>query len=143
MATILDEAFALLCWKTTGRAGQLRMWRSTRQKFHTMKAQIKERKGKQPGVNSLLVTGVQNSLKDGQRRACYNTMNFIQKYKRIGKNFMWKKGIGCVVNNTTRKRKRIIHDNDFTLKVNNLHAFCTGKLLMLAPDILKFLFFTN
>jgi len=45
-----------------------------------------KRKGKQPRVNSLVVPAVQNSLGGGQRRASCNSMNFIQKYKKIEKN---------------------------------------------------------
>jgi len=45
------------CWKTTGRAGQLRIWRNTEQKWHMMKAQSKRRRENQ--VKLLKVHGFQ------------------------------------------------------------------------------------
>ena len=68
-----------------------------------------KRKGKQHGVNLLVVPGVQNSLGDGPRRSSCNSMNFIQKYKRIEKRimqFMWKKGIGCIVQITQPEKEK-------------------------------------
>jgi len=59
MAMILDEAFALLLLENYWESWSTKMWKNTRQKFCTMKAQTKKRKGKQPGVNSIVVLGVQ------------------------------------------------------------------------------------
>jgi len=97
------------CWKTTGKAGQQKCGVQG-QKFHMTKHQPK-RKGKQLGVNSLVVPWVQNDLgEDGQRRASYDSMNFTQKYKRIAKKemqFMWKKGICCVVLTTQPEKEKL------------------------------------
>jgi len=73
-----------------------------------------------------VLPGVQNSFGDGQRRASCNSMNFIQKYKKIEKKvmqFMWKKGIGCIVLTTQpEKYKGLFMQNNFALKVDNLQA---------------------
>ena len=56
-----------------------------------------------------MVLGVLNILGGGQRRASCNSMNFIQKYKKIEKKliqFMWKKGIGCIVLTTQPEKEK-------------------------------------
>jgi len=69
-----------------------------------------------------VVPGVQNSLGDGPRMASCNSINSILKYKKIEKKVMQfveeRYRLRCA-NNTPRKRKRVVDDNEFTLKVDN------------------------
>jgi len=101
-----------------------------------MKTPTKKRKGKQPGVNSLVEPGVQNSLGDDPRRAFYNSMNCIQKYKRIEKRimqFMWKKGIRCIVQITQpEKEKGLFMIMILLLRLTTCKPYCTDKFIFLA-----------
>jgi len=68
MAMVSDDAFPSFYWRTTGRAG-LKLWRNTKQKWHIMRPQIKRKRGKQHGVNLLVMPGVPKGLEGGPRRA--------------------------------------------------------------------------
>jgi len=111
-----------------------------------MRAQTKKRKGKQLGVNTLVVPGVQNNLGDGPRMASSDSINSILKYKKIEKKvmqFMWKKGIGCIVLTTQpEKEKGLFMIMNSLSKSTTLMTYCADKFLFLALTfyILKLLF---
>jgi len=146
MATILMKLLPYFCWKTIGRAGLLKMLRSTKQKSLLMRAKTKKRKGKQLGVNTLVVPGVPNGLGDGQRMASCDSINCTLKYKKIEKRvmqFMWKKGIGCIVLTThPEKEKGLFMIMNLLSKLTTLMTYCADKFLFLALTfyILKLLF---
>ncbi len=135
------------CWETIGKAGLLKMWKNTKQKSRLTKAQTKKRKGKQPGVNTLVVPGVQIDLGDGPRTASSDSINSILKYKKIERKvmqFMWKKGIGCIVltTHTPKKEKGLFMIMNSLSKSTTLMTYCADKFLFIALTfyILKLLF---
>jgi len=105
-----------------------------------------KRKGNQPGVNTLVVPGVQNDLGDGPRMAYSDSINCTLKYKKIEKRvmqFMWKKGIGCVVLTThPEKEKGLFMITNSLSKSTSLMTYCAYKFLFLALTfyILELLF---
>ena len=97
-------------------------------------------------ANTLVVPGVQNNLGDGLRMASSNSMNSILKYKKIEKKvmqFMWKKGIGCIVLTTQPEiEKGLFMTMNSLSKLTTLMTYCADKFLFLALMfyILKLLF---
>jgi len=85
-------------------------------------------------------------LGDGPRMASSNSINSILKYKKIEKKvmqFMWKKGIGCIVLTThPEKEKGLFMIMNSLSKLTTLMTYCTDKFLFLALTfyILKLLF---
>ena len=145
MATISDEAFALLLLENYWES-----WSTKNVEEYKTEVSFDEstnqKKGKQLGVNTLVVPGVPNGLGDGQRMASCDSINCTLKYKKIEKRvmqFMWKKGIGCVVLTThPEKEKGLFMIMNSLSKSTTLMTYCADKFLFLALTsyILKQLF---
>ena len=146
MATILDEAFALLLLENYWESWSTKNVEEYKTEVSFDESTNQKRKGKQLGVNTLVVPGVPNGLGDGQRIASCDSINCTLKYKKIEKRvmqFMWKKGIGCVVLTThPEKEKGLFMIMNSLSKLTTLMTYCADKFLFLALTfyILKQLF---
>ena len=138
MATILDEVFALLLLENYWESWSTKNVEEYKTEVSFDESTNKKRKGKQLGVNTLVVPGVQNGLGDGQRMASSDSINCILKYKKIEKKvmqFMWKKV-------HPEKEKGLFMIMNSVSKSTTLMTYCADKFLFLALTfyILKLLF---
>ena len=85
MATISDEAFALLLLENYWESWSTKNVEEYKTEVSFDESTNQKRKGKQPGVNTLVVPVVQKDLGDGPRMASSDSINSILKYKKIEK----------------------------------------------------------